>query len=239
MCQGWGLLLLVCMHRGGTAPQGVHLVPYMSLPCPHYVGVPLRCPLLAASSFSADHVVSIPGSQWLHNSCHADLRARFLLAFWDPSGLADHHAWTLPFSCAPSGPVWHHAWMLLVCHGRSGHAWTLVFSHDSLLILTATHAPHQPPVVSLVLQTTMHEPQCSPLVPLVLQTTVHGPCRPSCGLSSPTTQPIWIPSVPGAPPASRVRPAVYDPGLCHPSQSHLKQPRAGNSGEQLALLGKS
>ena len=119
-CQGWGALLVVCMHRGGCAPEGVHLVPFMSLLCPHCVGVPLRYPpgsLLTASSFPGDRVVNIPSSQWLHNSCHTNFCAWILPTFWDPSGPADHHAWTLPFSCGPSGPTWHHAWMLLVYHG--------------------------------------------------------------------------------------------------------------------------
>lgn len=114
-CQGWGVLLLVCMHRGGYAPQGVHLVPYMSLPCPHCIGVPLRCPpgsLLTTSSFSGDHVVSIPSSQWFHKSCHTNLCARILLTFWDPFGLADHWTQTSMVSCGLSGLADHHAWTL-------------------------------------------------------------------------------------------------------------------------------
>lgn len=115
-CQGWGVLLVVCMHRGGNAPQGNHLVLAVS---------PLRRCSSEVSTWEPPHckqlpgdlVVNIPSSQWLHNSCHTNLCAQILPTFWDPSGPADHHPCTLPFSCVPSGPTWHHAWMLLVYHG--------------------------------------------------------------------------------------------------------------------------
>lgn len=226
-CQGWGVLLVVCMHRGGCAPEGIHLVPFVSLLCPHYVGVPLRCPpgsLLTASSFPGDHVVNIPSSQWLHNSCHTNfcawILANILGSLWScrpPCMDPAIFLWSLRSYLAPCMDAVGLPWLIWSCMDPGGL--------PPLPSCPDCHACTPPsPVVFLVMQTTMHGPRCSPLVPPVLQSTVHGPCWPSCGLSSPTTQPIWIPSVPGAPPASRVRPAVCNPGLCHPNRSHLKHP---------------
>ena len=109
-------------------------VPTVAPPRPHRVGVSLArhhgahpgaSSLQAAAPVTAMSM-SIPSSQWLHNSCHIDHRAWTLPASRGPCDPADHHAWTVMVSC---GPASHRSWILLASCGHSGHAWTLLVSH--------------------------------------------------------------------------------------------------------------
>lgn len=188
------------------------------------MGVPLRCPprasSLQAASLLGDHVVSIPSSQWLHNSCHTNLCARILPTFGILLVLqttGHDRQWSL-WSCRPPciDPaifLWSLQSYMAPCMDAVGLPWLIRSCMDPGVF------PRLPPC-----------PDCHACTPPI-SCGFSGPtdhCAwtllPSCGLSSPTTQPIWTLSVPGAPPAPRVRPAVCDPGLHHPSQSHLKHP---------------